>query len=494
MIGDTRNQVSWFFQRNQIYLLRFLTLIAFVFFAYAVYKGLISSLWRDEAFTALLVQGNFSDVVNIMMLDTNTPLHPLLVFVVIQIFGQSDISMRSISLLAILGTAFLIRLLVKDKSKKELATIIFLTSVHTFYYATEARYYALFMFTTVLAFYYMLRLNKDFSRKNIVLFIIASILLMYSQTLGIIAFGANALLYLYLQYKSGHLTKTVFWRWFGVNLAAFLFFAPWILIIIRQLNTLQSTGFWLTFNPTTSLIENSLAFFYDRGNITDLGLLAFVGFAVYLIGFAKGVKTLFDQKKFLYLGAFLIPFVIIYFLSFKQPLFYIRYLIFLLPFLVIITAKGIGSYKPFGQFLAGILIIAASIVSFNHNYKGDIRSPFKEVAMQVREAGTANTVFINDQEYSYFQCEYYLTNCYIFKDFKDINGAVGLSLIPEQVTLNEEQVNHYIENGVFGNRLGFVFYGLGYPKYSFLEGYELVVEKRTSGNGDELSILIYEKR
>ncbi|MCX6724644.1 MAG: glycosyltransferase family 39 protein, partial [Candidatus Shapirobacteria bacterium] len=137
--------------------------------------NLNQSLWLDETVQALTSKGSFLNVFNELQGDFHPPLYHLLMWGWVHIFGNGEIVMRIPSVLfgvATIWVVYQIGKLIKPKSSLPLlAALLMAIAPFHVYYSQEARTYAFTAFTTVLSFYYFLRLilNKNPNKLGYVL-------------------------------------------------------------------------------------------------------------------------------------------------------------------------------------------------------------------------------------------------------------------------------------------------------------------------------------
>jgi hypothetical protein len=491
-----------YIKSNRLRILQTLTIIAGIFFAYAVYRNMQNSLWRDEGATASLINRNFTEIIKLAATDNTPPLHAILLHYITEIFGRTEFTLRLLSLLSMIGSLFLLRKLSKNKFSKEIISILFLSSFHTYLYATEARTYGLFMFLTLLSFVGTNSLisqikAKDsvfsngfkqlIKNKSILFFVLSNILVIYSNTLGLFVTFTNALIVLYIARRNHLLTKQLFIKLVTIGGFILISYLPWLLIIFTQLSNLQKNGFWLTFDPVKSLIQTIFSYFYAQGWRIDYPeFWSTLFFSIYFILFIFGTFKFYKAKKYKYLIAFFVPFVLVYLISFKQPLMYIRYVLFLLPFVLIIAANGLSHTKKVLSLALIIFILIFNITIFRDFYNKDTKPPHRPLSEFIKQNTDSSFVIMNDNEYSFFECEFYLGNCFIVKDYDSINKSVGIALIDKSKAMSEEQASQ-------NDHIVMIFWNDGYPNYDFLKNYRIVKEERLKTDSDRLNAVIYEK-
>lgn len=280
---------------------------------------LTQPVWRDEAFAILLALKKPIEIIQLSTLEPTPPFYYLLLHFWIKIFGWSEISTRSLSLLFHLGTIYVVYLFSKQLAQKLRVTgyglrvtAIILTALNPMllYYAFEVRAYsllALFSISLMYAFY----TNKK------KLYIIICALGLYTHYY----FALNVLvqaIYILLSKKS---FKNYLYIFFP-----FIFFLPWTPFIFKQLSTFSGTwhypvGAQTIFSSLGSLFTGFTGTppFIWKYQIILTFVLLFI--AVYILKKARKVGLIF------FLWAFA-PTAIVLGISLVKPIWYNRYLIY----------------------------------------------------------------------------------------------------------------------------------------------------------------------
>ncbi len=139
------------------------------------------SFWFDEVFSLKVAQLPFLQALSIAGADTFPPLHTLLMWPWIRIFGDTEIATRIPALILGISSIYLLGLLAKQWLGPRaglLAATLLAVSRFGIYFSTEARQYALYLFLTLLTWYF-------FTKKNKRSYFISSFLLLASHTYAI---------------------------------------------------------------------------------------------------------------------------------------------------------------------------------------------------------------------------------------------------------------------------------------------------------------------
>jgi len=423
-------------------ILNIFSILSVVFFIYAVYNQIFDSLWRDEAFTGLLMNGGLREVVSAMIGDNNPPLHPIIVLFFSKLFGNHEVVLRLPSLLGVVGTVCILRMMLQDSKMKSLVTILFFLNPSVYYFATEVRYYGVLMFVYMLSFYYSQQLRNNPNVKNKFWWIFTNILLFYTHTVAIFAFVTNVLIVLCCPDKKRSIKKLIKKHLFlGIPL---LLFVPWMIVLLQQYLLRSSTGYWVKFDPLKDLWEVLYIFAYTGifylPHVRSALERVIAEVSIYcttipMFGlFLYSIRRVVSIKKYLLLIP-LIAIVFIYSISFVFPLFLVRYLIFLLPICVMILAYGckslISRMKKIGLLLC-LGIVYLMYMNFYFQFYSSTQKPqYREAGEFISTNSGNDFIVLNDSEFSYYPCLYYTKNCYIAKYPDVINVNIGNYLVSE---------------------------------------------------------------
>ena len=157
-----------------------IALVALVLLALAArWPGLNESLWYDELWSTRVKLTNFGQTLRVVLEDIHPPLYAILSFSWIRVFGDSEISVRTIPMLAGLSTVALMPSLGEALATRRagwLAGVLLALSPVHIWYSQEARQYALIMLVAVLICLAWRRLDMDSSRLRQFVFVALCVL------------------------------------------------------------------------------------------------------------------------------------------------------------------------------------------------------------------------------------------------------------------------------------------------------------------------------
>jgi hypothetical protein len=143
----------------------------------------------DEIFSVKAASGSFSRMIDVSIEDRpHPPLHNILLFFWIKVFGSSEVSVRMLSVLAsLLFLLVLYRLALLLMPVWPALFVLSIGSLSPFfiYYGQQARPYSLTCLFAALSVYLLLKVQKDPSTRNAVLYFSSCTALVYTQYIGV---------------------------------------------------------------------------------------------------------------------------------------------------------------------------------------------------------------------------------------------------------------------------------------------------------------------
>ena len=286
---------------------------------------LTQSFWRDEAFTYFLAKKNVLEIITLSLKEFNPPLYYILLHFWMRLFGESEISLRTFSLIfywliIYVAITFLTEILKVDVRKRFLYFIFyilfFIVNPFLTYYAFEARNYTFFAFLATLSYY-------SFYKKNYKVYFFATTLGLYTHYFMLFVIFSQ-LFFNFLVKKKGR-------RYEIINKVIFkplLIFLPWFFFVLIQKN-LFAASFWIqriNFNTLVSLL-GILYTGYDGGFRSYSSRATLISLTLFLLMIAllklRNKKYFSNNQLFLYLGLWAIGIpLFVAIVSFFKPIFY----------------------------------------------------------------------------------------------------------------------------------------------------------------------------
>lgn len=342
-----------------------------------------TDLWYDEAcswFTAkqLFPMGIMGNLLNLDL--QHTPLYFFLLHLWIKLFGDSEIAMRSLSLLFGIGTLPLVFTATKKLADNKTARFAFALACISpllVLFSVEVRMYPMVIFLVILSLNYLIDFEKTRETKALIKLGITNILIPYTLVGGIlynIALWATYSTYLYAENKKD------FFKYLKGLSAELIGLIPYFVLIIyyakmRSVFVISHEGA-LTFFQVVDVIRNFFGATIEKNiywpslepyQITFLFALLVVVPCVYFIyGYIQGLKKTEGFLNILY-KIFLTSFGLsLVFSIFEVNVFTVRYILYLVIPMFILAIIGLFKTLPtkhVERFLV-IFIIACGIFNY----------------------------------------------------------------------------------------------------------------------------------
>lgn len=413
------------------------------------------SLWGDEAWAATLAVKPVWQIIQIVSRDTSPPLYYLLEHFWMQIFGTSEVAIRSLSFfffLATVLTVYFIGSWLWDKKTGVLAAGLTFANPFLFQYAFEGRMYSLLLLTSTLSVYFFLK-------KQRVGFILATTAALYTHHFSVFVVIFEALWT--LGENLAKPPKEIF-RKFLPFLVIGLLYSPWFYPLYRQ-TSMVASGFWLG-KPNLTDVKELISKFLvgsEKGILQNISLGAMV--ATFLL--RSWTK---DFKKSLFLmGWFFTPIILTFALSQRfQSIFYDRYMLMSIPAITLLIAS---LRRKFSTIFIALTILLLSTVNY-HYFTNPVKRPFRELATYVKSAQKEGDFLINysGAAHHLFESKYYGLTAPIYTPNESLPFYTGTALMTPDDTIKSLPTN-------IGGRLGVI--GSGDNQQVKLPGYILSEEK-----------------
>jgi len=433
-----------------------LILIFLLGFSVRLYHIDALDIWRDESFSINVATKPLHMILDITIDDMHPPLHLILLHFWMKAFGSGAFSVRMLSLIFGMMTiylSYLLSTLVFSRHAYRLLTTLFVSlNPLLIIYSQETRPYSMFATFTVAVIYFACRMNNKARLDIYLYFILFSILGLYTHNLFTIVLAniviANLMGILYQVLHRKKLSPVFRQRNFkrtAVSIVCILLcYLPWLVVTIQQYAKMENEGFWLQFHPFRDLIDTYGWFFtshqYNR-SFTVLNWLAYNFIRIFAIWLSIGGiiiefgnSTSYSPKLswlvILMLGT-------VFLISFKTPLYYIRYLIFVVPILLTLLSYGIRDFLAlFGRKLAIIMTVVFIISNLVFYFTNVTQTTYKaeyQKAIRAIRYEPATDIILHPHACSYHSFNYYsdLPN-YIYDPNRNIAHFEGLANISDE--------------------------------------------------------------
>ncbi len=342
-----------------------------------------NALWYDEACSWATATDNAGIMHNLLNVDLqHTPLYFVLLKFWIKIFGQSETAMRSLSLIfGALTVPF--SYIVGNKISKNaiFSSMVCAVSPLLVLFSSEVRMYSLVVFLVLLSINFLIDYEQKGDKKSLLKLVGINILIPYTFVGGILY---NLSLFICYSVYLLNNKKDKFKQYLSFEAIEFSFLIPYFLLIshyakLRSIFVISHEGI-LKFahvidairNFFGATIETNIYWVSDGSyNINfKFALLVIIPCIYFVIGFIKALKS--ENKFIKTLSTILLcnfVFAVI-FAIFKVNVFTSRYILYLLPPVIMLSVIGLSekfSVKHFKTFLI-LFILACGIFNVQNSF------------------------------------------------------------------------------------------------------------------------------
>jgi 4-amino-4-deoxy-L-arabinose transferase-like glycosyltransferase len=323
---------------------------------------------HDEPFTIYHAQFDFLNIIHYLKNYNNPPLFELVLHFWIKVFGISPFAVRLLPMIfSSLSVIYIykIGMLLYNQRIALVSSLLFTCSSFQIYYAHDCRVYSLFLLLTLLSFFFFFKLIKDqtLTTVHLVCFILTNTLLVYAHYFGFIVWLLQIGITLVWFLKSKQVFKTALIS-FTISL---LLYAPQLILVISHFLDSAKNGTWLKSPNGMESIYNMFWSFCNAPVITVLIMILLAAAVIKCIITRK--KTAINVYTKYILVWFIIPFVAMFLVSYKVPMFLDRYLIFITPAFYIIIALSLNflfkSPKIYYSLSVIVIILFATTTTIN---------------------------------------------------------------------------------------------------------------------------------
>ena len=405
------------------------------------------SYWRDEAFSVLLSVKNIGSILTLTAKDVSPPFYYLILHVWIKLFGHTEPVTRSLSLifhfLLVFTCFFLINHLIKNWRISLLGSLAILLNPFLIEYAFETRSYTLFAFLVVTSTFFFLKKKLFLSS----VFMTLALLTHNFAVLFFLSFG-----FFWIRDRG--------FKKFSESLKLFLLplvaFMGWFIFLWDQWVRVGQ-GFWIEEKTSSIFIDSFRAFFQGSKDYPSKSMLynLAIALAVFVLSFwiAKEKKSeKIDNKSHLALVPFLIglPFIIVYVISsFWVPIFHERYIIPILPLLIIWATYSLCLLASSRKSLSHVILaLSFAYVFFGIQATEEVMQITSKPAInygvsQILSKVGSNDIIVPESSLNFLETKYYASSygsdipVYAYQPEGEVLWYIGGVLFEEEEIIKE---------------------------------------------------------
>jgi uncharacterized membrane protein len=347
--------------------------------------------------------------------DVHPPLYYEILHFWTEIFGNSVLSVRSLSLVAgiiVVWLGYQIAFMIsKKRNVALLAGLLLSLNPFLIRYSQEVRMYGILGVFLLIAIIGLIKISKDskdwFGYVLYVIGVSAGLYTHYFTAMVVIAFWIYIVSIYFIKNKITLITN---WRWWLANILALLIFLPWVPSMMAQFTRAQGLG-WLSKTSIRTLNDTVWQFmtFTDARQISILIYwlvpVLILGLVVYVC-----IKDRSKEKfsRLLALFTFL-PLIMAVMISFIRPVFHERYFVFSAIGLCLMMALAIYYIFLNNKYLAisiALIIVLIQLVGIRNVY-AQSNHQMSRVMGFINQNYQSGDRIISGELYVYFDGSYY---------------------------------------------------------------------------------------
>lgn len=387
------------------------------------------SIWFDEAFSAYLLRYNFIDIARYTASDVHPPLYYWLLKLWSLVFGESIIALRSLSLVFIMCAVVVAYFFAKKYfgKKSALLTVVLMSiSPMLVRYSEEARMYGLVVLIATAATVVLVEATLKPTRRKWILYGVLVSLGMWTHYFTAIIWLAHWVWRFAVRGKYQSTKKFFSKDWVWAHVLAVIIFIPWLPFMVKQMRTVQQTGFWIkevSIDSLTNMLTNTFVF-SEHGDVKKwLALIVFATsvFALYLIVQAR--RYMEKEKRLLFdllIIMSIVPVLILFVVSLPplRPSYVERYLLTAVFWSMILLAVSIVyGFKRTNKkiytlaalpFVVCMIIGVTNVYQYgNFNRNANEAAASKDAVAMIQATATDGEPILAESPWRFYEASFY---------------------------------------------------------------------------------------
>lgn len=392
------------------------------------------SICLDEPFTVYHAQFDLVNLASFLEKYNNPPLFELIVHFWIKLFGIGPGSIRALPMLfSSISVFFIYQMTIEFFNKRTaiLAAIIYTLSTVNIWFAHDCRVYSLFVLLTVISFYLFFKLLKEpseFKTRRLIVFSFINLLLIYGHYFGFIVWGLEFLIVCLFFLRS----KSVIKKYAITIIIGLTAYLPQLIILWQRTKQHINNGTWV--NPPKGIesLYNMLWSFCNEPIPTVVCIVLLLS-AITAFFIRKKKTPVHPYTKYIIIW-FLVPFLGMFLISYKTPMYIDRYLVFISPAFYILLALSISYlFKDQKKYLSAAGIITL-LFFFSATLDPSKKNDVDDVVNYIKSKKNKKTIVIGcgysfELNFTY----YYNMDLFKLKDQSTEYAALDSSLKYENI-------------------------------------------------------------
>ena len=389
------------------------------------------AVWYDEAFSILFARRSWGEMIAGTFGPTAAAAeeHPLLYYFTLhgwlRLFGDSPAAARLLSVVCGVVTVALIYFLGQRLFNRRVGTTAALFAAlapFPLYYAQEARMYALLGLATTAAVYFFVRAWQENGWRDWAGYALSAAAALYSHNLAALFLLSLAG---WILWRWRRQRRAVHWRSVvGAHLALLLLYAPWLLALPRQLQTIAA-NYWVQRPGLLELVQTLFVFHFAADNQgLPPRLLPFAIFFSLLILALLALELAKMRRQpagepfagaiSLLLWLTFAPVLLAFLISQARPIYVLRALLPSALIYLLLAARLLpwgGVPRPIkGGVLGGALLVVIAALLYHYSYASFPRPPFPQAVAYLQQQVAPGDLIIHSNKLTFLPSHYYAPN------------------------------------------------------------------------------------
>lgn len=397
--------------------------------------GLGQSVWFDEGYSIMLAQSSWAELLALTAVDAHPPLYYLLLKGWGELFGFSELALRSLSAVFLVGAIIVAAALIRRLFSAKVALLVLpflILGPFLLRYGFEIRMYSLALLIAVSATYALVVARQSQQKRHWLVYAVLVALGMYTLYMMIVVWFAHLVWLLFGSLKQR--PRQPFWRWqwlyaFG---GAVVLFIPYIPTFFYQMTNSALPGIGAPVTLTKYVdMTTVLLLFTPEWQLNAWLSLLLLAVVVAFVSIAYKTYRLLRQNErsnyWLLVSLALVPIAFYTLISLPPltPIFVNRYLAHVSLFIYLLVgvtlAVALVRRSQFSQRMRRlavltyawtivILLFGVSSLAVTGNFIFErLQSPQTQ---QIRaDIDCGNAVVVADDPYTYIDARFYFTDC-----------------------------------------------------------------------------------
>ena len=401
-------------------------------------KGLnFQSLWFDEICSVTRANPDLTlnQIYNNYQIDPHPPFHPIILHYWMKLFGYNEFSPRLLSsLFGILGI-FILYLLGREVAGKQAGLISAAITAFNYYhltYSQEVRPYVFAFLFSALSFLFFIRLVKTQTRKNMILYSLSSVFLIYTHYYGLIMLLSQYIaLIIYVFTIRSDIRRKLLTHFSFSGILISILYSPWIPTVIKMLKKKDH----FTKKPAPDFfILYFKTYFGNNSYLTIISAVIILCLLIFLFLRSNGFqfKAVSLKKPELTIPLFFCVIFFSLYIPYMRsiwtfPFLHHKYTITTFALIIPLIAAGISLFRE--NFLKYFIIITIILVSI-FNIIGE-RAYYKKVSKRQWRAVSKHVLRLRSKNRP---CIYFAKKKDHYQFYFDLYKS-GIKILPSEIEL-----------------------------------------------------------